>query len=150
MRFAEYSGHDFDEVRGELKAGTRADRLALVTRTPRAGVDEETWGTVWRKDWTFDLHEFRPDGTFATQKLHYPTNRRGEIAKQGEIAEGTWEYDAALMTMPKGGVPAQHFVNTGFKAMGWTFPAVCLSSVVCVLGFVLSGPTRPVKPLPLP
>jgi hypothetical protein len=139
VRFAEVSGIDADDAVELMKHGKITDRLALVTRTPRAGVDPSTWGEAWRKDWSFDFHEFLPEGGFASTKLHYPTNKRGEPAKPGELVEGTWEFDAALLTMPKSGIPRQDFINTGFKAMGWTFPAACLSSVALAVSFVMAA-----------
>ena len=69
-------------------------------------------------------------------------------ANPGELVEGTWEFDAALLTMPKSGVPNQQFLNTGFKAMGWTFPVACMSSVVLVLSFVMAAYRPRVSPVP--
>jgi len=138
-RFAEVSGIDADDAMDLMREGKITDRLAIVTRTPRAGVDPGTWGEAWKKDWSFDFHEFKPSGVFETKKLHYPTNKRGMPANPGELVEGTWEFDAALLTMPKSGVPNQQFLNTGFKAMGWTFPVACLSSIVLVLSFVMAA-----------
>ena len=150
VRFAEVSGIDADDATGLMREGKITDRLAIVTRTPRAGVDPGTWGEAWKKDWSFDFYEFKPSGVFETKKLHYPTNKRGMPAKPGELVEGTWEFDAALLTMPKSGVPNQQFLNTGFKAMGWTFPVACLSSVVLVMSFVMAAyrprPTLSPKP----
>lgn len=150
LRFVEATAKDPERVIHELKLGNLPDRLVIVTRTPRAGVDPATWGEVFRKDWTFDFYEFKPEGGFETQRLHYPTNRRGEPAKPGELREGTWQWDAALLTMPKAGLPAQNFVNTGFKAMGWTFPAACLSSVALAVSLVMVSYRPKAKPAPLP
>lgn len=138
MRFVEVSGMDPDDAVRKMSRGEIPDRLAMVCRIPRAGVDPETWGDAWRKDWSFEFFEFLPDGTIANERLHYPTNKRGEPAKPGELAEGSWQFDAALLTMPKSGVPNQQFLNTGFKAMGWTFPAACLSCVAFTLAFVMA------------
>jgi hypothetical protein len=150
VRFAEVSGIDADDAIGLMREGKITDRLAIVTRNPRAGVDPGTWGEAWKKDWSFDFHEFKASGVFETKKLHYPTNKRGAPAKPGELVEGTWEFDAALLTMPKSGVPNQQFLNTGFKAMGWTFPVACLSSVVLVLSFVMAAYRPRVSPVPQP
>lgn len=139
VRFAEVSGMDADDAVKRMKQGEIRDRLAIVTRTPRAGVEAETWGEAWRKDWTFDFYELRPEGGFIAEKLHYPTTRRGEAPKDGELREGTWQFDAALLTMPKSGVPSQQFLNTGFKAMGWTFPAACLSSVILAVAATMAA-----------
>lgn len=149
LRFVEATAKDPERVIHELKLGNLPDRLVIVTRTPRAGVDPATWGEVFRKDWTFDFYEFKPEGGFDTQRLHYPTNRRGEPAKPGELREGTWQWDAALLTMPKAGLPAQNFVNTGFRAMGWTFPAACLSSVALAVSLVMVSYRPKAKAAPL-
>jgi hypothetical protein len=149
VRFAEVSGIDADDAVEQMKQGKITDRLALVTRTPRAGVDPNTWGEAWRKDWSFDFHEFLPSGGFDSTKLHYPTNKRGQPAKPGELVEGTWQFDAALLTMPKSGIPNQQFINTGFKAMGWTFPAACLSSVALAVSFMMAA-YRPKAGTPRP
>jgi hypothetical protein len=150
FRFAEVSGMDADDAMGEMRKGNITDRLAIVTRSPRAGVDPSTWGESWRKDWSFEFFEFLPAGGFERKRLHYPTNKRGEPAKPGELVEGTWEFDAALLAMPKSGVPNQQFINTGFKAMGWTFPAACLSSVAFVVSLVMAAYRPRPRPLPAP
>lgn len=139
LRFTDATGRDPEESIRALREGrsSKPDRLAIVTRSPRAGVDASTWGEVFRKDWSFEFYEFMPEGGFAFERLHYPTNKRGEPPKPGEIAEGTWQWDAALLTMPKSGTPQQRFVNTGFKAMGWTFPAACLSSTAGLFAAVM-------------
>lgn len=149
LRFTDSTGLDPEDAIRALREGRskKPDRLAIVTRTPRAGVDASTWGEVFRKDWTFDFYEFKPEGGFATEKLHYPTNKRGEPPKPGEIAEGTWQWDAALLTMPKSGAPEQRFVNTGFKAMGWTFPAACFSSTAGLFAAMMLA-YRPARPTP--
>ncbi|MEK6703878.1 MAG: hypothetical protein AABZ53_16585 [Planctomycetota bacterium] len=147
LRFTEYTGRDFETVSAEMKSGKTEDRLVLVTRTQRAGVDPETWGELHKKDWTFDFYEFQTQGGFKSARLHYPTTKRGQQPKDGELAEGSWQYDAALMTMPKSGVPSQNFMNSGFKSMGWTFPVACFSSVALVVSLVMMIPVkRPNEP----
>ena len=138
LRFVEVSGMDPDDAVGKMERREITDRLAIVCRIPRAGVDPQTWGDAWKKDWSFEFYEFLPDGTITTERLHYPTTRRGEAPRPGELLEGSWQFDAALFTMPKAGVPNQQFLNTGFKAMGWTFPVACLTSVAFVLSLVMA------------
>lgn len=147
LRFTDYTGRDFETVSAEMKAGKTEDRLVLVTRTRRAGVESETWGELHKKDWAFDFYEFLPQGGFKTQHLRYPTTKARQTPKEGELAEGSWQYDAALMTMPKSGVPSQNFMNSGFKSMGWTFPVACFSSVALVVSLVMMIPVkRPNEP----
>ncbi len=143
LRFTEYTGRDFETVSAEMKEGKTQDRLVLVTRTPRAGMDpSSTWEDLHKKDWAFDFYEFKRAGGFDIQHLRYPTTKPWQPAAQGELAEGTWQYDAALMTMPKSGIPSQNFLNSGFKAMGWTFPTACFSSVALVVSLVMLVPIR--------
>lgn len=139
VRFAEVSGMDADDAVTRMETGEIRDRLAIVTRIPRSGVDPQTWGEAWRKDWSFEFYEFQPEGGFATERLHYPTTKRGQPPKAGELLEGTWQFDAALLTMPKAGAPSQQFLNTGFKAMGWTFPAACLSCVAFTVSIMMAA-----------
>lgn len=150
MRFVEVSGMDPDRTVALMNEGKITDRLAMVCRIPRAGVDPQTWGEAWSKDWSFEFYEFLPDGSIANERLHYPTNKRGQPANPGELVEGSWQFDAALFTMPKAGIPNQQFINTGFKAMGWTFPVACLTTVAFVLSLVMAvyrpRPGVPVAP----
>lgn len=122
-----------------MDEGKVAKRLVLVTRTPRPGVDPDTWGKVWYKDWTFDFYEFLPEGGFQHQTLRYPTTKEYEAGKSGEIEDGTWQFQAALRTMPtmQAG-PRLKFKKSGFTAMGWTFPATCLSTFVFMMSMILS------------
>ncbi len=129
LRFADASGKSIDRVVGDMESGATHDRLAIVTRTPRAGVDPSTWGRVWVGDWTFNFYEFLPAGGFEHQTFKFPTSRRSEAYKPGEIVEGTWQYDAAMLVMPEGARPKQKFMNSGVKAMGWTFPVAGFSTM---------------------
>lgn len=133
LRFAPRRGLSLRELQRKIDAGEIADRLAVVTRTLRPGADPATWGEVWHKDWTFDFHEIKPDGTIAHERLKYPGNRSGRPAGEGELVQGTWQFDAALMVMPKGAVPKAQFREDGWKAMGWMLPV----SMACLLAFVL-------------
>ncbi|QOI99541.1 MAG: hypothetical protein HRU70_03220 [Phycisphaeraceae bacterium] len=137
--FTEYTGRSLDEVRDDIKTGRVPPRLVLVTRSPRPGSDPDTWGQVWRKDWTFDYYEFLPEGGFRRQTLHYPTTRQADAPKPGEITEGTWEFQAALRTMPPGQGPSLKFRQTGLHAMGWSFPTLCFSSLAFVVFLGLSA-----------
>lgn len=100
-------------------------RAVIVVRHTAEGWDEETWGGVRVKDWTFNLYEMLPNGTitgprqvqFRDRRGRVPAEvyARGELKKEGKpvppmterlttiepIGERTWEWQAALFAMPK-------------------------------------------------
>ncbi len=134
LRFAAAEKMSQQALSQRVDRGQIQDRLAIVTRTPRPGANPQTWGQVWRKDWTFDFYEFLPEGGFTHEKLGYPTTKRYEKAKADEIQEGTWQFGAALNVMPRQAAPAFKFTNDGVSAMGWTLPVASIS----VLGLTIS------------
>lgn len=142
MRFVDGSGKDFRETMVDLKAGKLQDRLLIATRTPRPGSDPSTWGTVWKKYWTFDFYEFKPEGGFAHERLRYPTTRFGQKPKEGELRENTWQYQAALQLMPKDG-PTYRFTDTGIQAAGWTLPGTALGGLMFIGGLLGVLSVRP-------
>lgn len=129
------SGDAVESVKASFN-GENVDRLVIVTRTPPPGADPKTWGSVWRKDWVFDFYEFNPAGGFARERLNYPTTRRSEPEKAGELAENTWQMQAALLLMPKGMGPNYKPKNDALSAVGWTLPAAGCS-VALLLGSIL-------------
>jgi hypothetical protein len=136
VRFLPMQGGDaVDAVKASFN-GENVDRLVIVTRTPPAGADPKTWGSVWRKDWVFDFYEFNPAGGFNREKLNYPTTRRSEPEKAGELAENSWQMQAALLLMPKGMGPNYKPKNDALSAVGWTLP-VAGTSVALLLASVL-------------
>lgn len=100
-------------------------RALIVVRHTAEGWDEETWGGVRVKDWTFHLYELMPDGAITGPRLMQFRDRRGRVPaevyargalkKEGKpvppmtdrltnieaIGERTWEWQAALFAMPK-------------------------------------------------
>jgi hypothetical protein len=145
LRFAEHGRASIHEADRRVKHGEVPDRLVIVVRNPPRGVSADTWGQVWRKMWTFDLYEFLPDerGGVAHQRLAYPTHRRNEPAPPGELEEGTWQFYAALLAMPKGSRPTPKFTGDALRAMDWTLPVSALS-VLLLMGSLaaLAAPTR--------
>jgi hypothetical protein len=138
LRFAETSGQSETQTADAIRRGMTPDRLVLVTKSPRAGADPQTWGEVWKRDWEFDFHELLPDGTIAHQRLGYPTIRPGQSPKPGELHEGTWQYFAALHLMPRVG-PTLRFTRSPLAAAGWTLPAAALSSLVLLSSIVVAA-----------
>ncbi len=141
LRFVDATGIPESSVPGKIATRERPDRLVIVTRTPRAGVDPSTWGEVWRHAWTFEFHEFMPDGTFDHQRLAYPMSKmkRERLGitdpPESELREGTWQYQAALHLMPKSG-PTYQFSRSPMRDAGWTLPAAAASGVLMLAGLV--------------
>jgi hypothetical protein len=133
-RFAEHGRTDSKEFEAKLEEGT--DRLAIVARRPVAGPHPRT-GIVARRDWKFEFYELLPGGEIKSEALLYPRNRPGKVAKPGQIQEGTWQHDAAMMLMPAFGRPNRSFTTDALHGMGWTLPAAAFSGLV--LMFSLSA-----------
>lgn len=142
LRFVETSGIASEEVEARVARGELTDRLVLVTRTPRQGVDPETWGQVWKRDWVFDFYELKPDGTIESQRLRFPATKRDKPYAEGELRERTWQYEAALLTMPPSGQPKGKYRNEAVRAMGWTWPAAAFSSMGLVISLVIWSTAR--------
>lgn len=151
--------------RGELAADWQQDprtRILVVSRQA-GGYDDETWGSVRVRDWTFLFTEFKPDGTFSQREMQF-RDRRGrlpaehtarlELEKAGKpvpgpevrltniepIEERTWEWQAALHALPKAHVSRYRFKTDAVHGsaespgMGWTLPAAGTSVLGLVLG----------------
>lgn len=124
-------------------------RLALANRST-AGYDSETWGAVRIRDWVFDVVEFLPDGTFATQRMQF-RDRRGRLPALVSdpattilpIAERSWQWQAALFAVPKLQVSrfrygtAALFGTTDNPGAGWTLGATALSAMATCFGLGL-------------
>ncbi len=142
FRFVETSGIASEEVEALVARGELTDRLVLVTRTPRQGVDPETWGQVWKRDWVFDFFELKPDGTIETQRLRFPSTKSDQPYAEDELKERTWQYEAALLSMPPSGQPKGKYRNDAVRAMGWTWPAAAFSSLGLVASVVVWSLSR--------
>lgn len=140
LRFIPASRMDAAEVMNKLGSGDIAERLVLVTRSMRPGADPETWGAVWQKDWRFDFYELKPDGTIAHERLAFPTSPGMKTPRPGELHQNTWQFQAALMLMPKG--PTYNFHDDALSAAGWTLPAAAISGLLCVLSAAFAAGPR--------
>jgi hypothetical protein len=148
VRFLPMQGGDaVDTVKASFN-GELADRLVIVTRTPPPGVDPKTWGSVWRKEWVFDFYEFNPAGGFIRERLNFPTTRRSQQEKSGELAENTWQLQAALLLMPKGMGPNYKPQNDALSAVGWTLPAAGCSVALLLGSILVAAGGRPKTPVP--
>lgn len=145
LRFIDATGMSTKAALDKVHSGDLADRLVIVTKSTRPGVNQETWGEVWKGDWKFDFYELKPDGSIEHQRLGYPTTKHGEPTNPNELKEGTWQMTAALYLMPKAGGPALTFDTSPLEAAGWTLPVAALCGVV-LLGCVVAGYRKPVEP----
>lgn len=146
LRMARVSGETPKTFLERLDRGEVPDRLILVARIPRPGSDPATWGNVWKKDWQFDFYELSPDGRIIKHpRLAYPTTRGMKQPKEGELHEGTWQYQAALQTMPQAGAigPTRNFFGNAIAEASWTLPLAAFSGLACTLTLVFGlGPRR--------
>lgn len=142
LRFIDATGMRTKDALDKIHSGNAADRLVVVTKSTRPGVNPETWGEVWKGDWQFDFYELKPDGSIAHERLGYPTTKHGEPDKPNELKEGTWQLPAALYLMPKTGGPTMTFDTSPIEAAGWTLPVAALCGVV-LLGCVVAAYRKP-------
>ncbi len=148
VRFAELTGRDYEELMQALDAGSEDDRLVMVTKSIRPGVNPETWGKVWRKDWIFDFYEFLPEGSFRHERFAYPHSRSAdqqedlrEAEAQGkggipELDTRSWQFQMAHLLMPEGSAPRIIAGDSPLVAVGWIFPAsifLVFVTTVCLL-----------------
>lgn len=142
IRFTEGTAAELQRVNEAIAQGNLPDRVVIVTRIPPQGVDPRTWGQIWRKEWSFAFYELLPEGGFRKEQLAFPTSKRYQPNKPGELAEGTWQFGAALMVMPKGTVPSPRFADDGLRAMGWTLPGATLGACGVTLSIITLAASR--------
>lgn len=140
LRFADATGLTFPEMQAKIDAGEVRDRLAIVTKVPRAGADVHTYGEVWKRDWHFGFYEFKPEGGWEKQVLGYPRAKMGHAPKEGELAEGTWQFNAALHLMPKEG-PVLRFQRSALSEIPWPM-FVAVGSTLVFFGAIVAGYRR--------
>jgi len=154
LRFADATGTSIDGMLGRIRAGEVPDRLVIVTRTPRLGpragateTDAASEREQKRRDWMFDFWEFKSGGGFEHQQLNFPTTKRYQEARAGELREDTWQWQAALQVMPAGTAPKYKFTNDGLRAMGWTLPATSGSILALLVSLMIAAaPPRRATP----
>lgn len=155
VRFAKLTGRDFDELMAAMDAGEESDRLVLVTKTVRPGSNPDTWGRVWRKDWTFDFYEFLPEGGFHHERFAYPTSRSAEQQEARREAESerrggipeldtrSWQFQVAHLLMPEGSAPRIIAGDSPLVAVGWPFPIFIVAALTTIGSlFVAFAPER--------
>lgn len=124
---------------------TLDDRLTMVVRTPPPGTNHRTWGEVWSGGWMFDLYEFKESGEIVHERLAYPSKRKGdEPPKEGELIEGTWQYDAAMTSIPPVSRPKPQFDSDASLLFGLDFVLAGMAGVVFAFaaGFYFSPSKR--------
>lgn len=149
FRFAERGRVYVKEFDRQIKTGQIREHLVAIVRTPPAGSDHPAPGEILREEWAFDFYEFNPQGGFDHERLSFPRARKEP--KPGQLVEGTWEFKAALLMMPKLGAPSPRFTGDALPAMGWTLPAAGVSGLVLTLSAaLLLAPKRraPAEPCP--
>jgi hypothetical protein len=144
LRFVDATGMRTKDALGKVQAGRLADRLIVVTKSLRPGVNQETWGEVWKRDWEFDFYELHADGSISHERLGYPSHKKGEPPKPSELRQNSWQYTAALHLMPKGG-PTLDFRESTIKAAGWTLTAAAVCCLV-LIGCIVVAYRKPAAP----
>ncbi|MEO1009502.1 MAG: hypothetical protein AAFX79_13145 [Planctomycetota bacterium] len=160
LRFVPRRGESIGELQQAISTGATDERLAIVVRQQRPGVDPESFGEVMRGDWRFRLLELMPDGAIEEETLRFPEsersfNRRVQRARRAgdpvperrgdELKFGTWQFDAALNVMPKSGAPAPQFGRGAMDALGWTLLAATVLALVGLFSLAWAfAPARPV------
>jgi hypothetical protein len=168
----------FTPIRDGITPGDRysdADwRAVVVNRRTADGWDEETWGNVRVRDWVFELHELKADGTISTRLVQLP-DRRGRLpaevdarraaAKEGRtlpdgplppemvggielVGERTWEWQACLFSVPRAHVSRYRYQDDAVEAMAWTFGGMGVSIMAAMAGvaMMMAGSIRRARP----
>jgi len=153
LRFAEASGTSLDRLRARMESGEVRDRLVVVTRSLEPGADPSSRGEVNQKAWTFDFYEFLPGGGFEHERKRFPVKRRADLrtgtvppARENELKENTWQFQAALMVMPPARGPSPQFTDDGLHAMGWTLPATSVSMLTLIGALMVAAAPRRATP----
>jgi hypothetical protein len=154
LRFAPMRGLNGQELEDAIRAGTVADRLAIVVHNPFQGVNPDELGEVWKRSTSFDFYEFLPNGTFRWQRKDYPESAKALSYRQlrakragepipgrsvDDIDPNSWQYQAASIvragrdrpTMLPGAMsPDLTFAEDAIGSMGWTLPFTSVSILV--------------------
>ena len=161
LRFAPRSDMSIEELQSAIDAGTADERLAVVVRLQRPGVDPDSFGQVMRGDWRFLFLELLPEGGFREEVLRFPESERSfnrrinEARRAGEpmperrddeLKFGTWQFDASLMVMPKGGPPAPQFGRGAMDALGWTLPVATVLFFIAAISLAMAFAPERVRP----
>ena len=144
-RFVMVSGMSTEQALQAIERDEIPDRLVIVVRTPPPGADQRTWGEVWSDGWVFDLYELKEDGTIQHDRLKYPSKRRGnEPPKPGELVEGTWQYDTAMMSIPPVSRPKPQFESDASFRFGWAISLAGVSGLALAISaaFLFAPPRR--------
>lgn len=137
---------------GQLKLDPAASqtRLVLVKRNVEPGRDDQMGGIVGSKLWTFDLIEFKRDGTLDSKRVQFRDRRTGKLpAAAGDpdiqpLEQRTMEWQAALYAMPKLYISRYRYESTAWYSLGWTLPAagVAILALVVGTGLFMAGSVR--------
>lgn len=136
-----------DPVTGSSVAKPGSERLLLVSRRTPEGFDAESWGSVRKVEWVFDIYDLKQDGGIELRTYRWPRSQRGEmyLTKRNQSAtpdprevehqklpilqDRSVEFFAAMYVIPKLNVPNHKFNDTAFslRVLGWTLPTAMIS-----------------------
>ncbi|MEO0482074.1 MAG: hypothetical protein AAF138_00425 [Planctomycetota bacterium] len=151
FRFIEATGISKLEATERLLAGE--ERLVVVKRNLRPGADPQTWGQVWRSDWTFNFYELLPEGGFSQEQFDFPESQRSyerrvrSARSDGlpdpernprELQQGTWQFEVALQVMPPGAGPSMLYSTNALATAGWRLHLAVLSMLVFVISLLIA------------
>jgi len=153
------SGPEFDAAR---LSGERPESYVVVTRALGPGAPAGAWGDVWRHEWTFNFYTFVPPtpdappgegGGFLHERFDYPESPRafarrvnaavmqGQPAPERsprELAEGTWQYGAAMLVMPSGSAPPYAFNRGVLMENRWLVALASVSIISLMFSLALA------------
>lgn len=144
-----------------------SEKLLLVARRTPDGFDPESWGSVRRSEWLFDIYTLLPDASITMSTYRWPRSDESErhldsrnksdsprpweveLEKIPRLKERSLEFQAALFVIPKLNVPQHKFNDTALspRVLGWTLPVSMLCFLVMTFAGVFAiGPLRGDKP----
>ena len=144
-RFVMVKGMSAKDAINGILDDTLDDQLAIVVRTPPPGTNHRTWGEVWSGGWMFDIYELKESGEIIHERLGYPSKRKGdESPKDGELVEGTWQFDAAMTSIPPVSRPKPQFNSDASLRFGLDFMVAGIAGVAFAfaVGFYFSPNKR--------
>ena len=146
LRFAPARGLTQLQFEEALNAGDIPDRAVIVVRRPPPGADADTYARVWRSDWRYEFIELLPEGGFKREILRYPSSGDDDEPKEGELAPGSWQLEAALgswgfdpmSVMAPHASPGARSAREAVKASGLALPGATVSLLVCIGALALA------------
>lgn len=135
-------------------------RLVLVSRRAAPGRDDDMAALVGLRLSTFDVIEFKPDGTLDGRRMQIQVRDRQTggwklPAREADpatdviaIEPRSWEFQAALFALPKSHNSYFRFEQDavrgsgGVPGMGWTLPTAAFSALGVMVGLMVTLAAR--------